>query len=266
MSVNLAQSLQLLRPLTVFDVETTGVSWDNDRIIQISVTKHSPSKDPIRWTSLVNPSIPVPVEIQRIHGITDEALAGAPTFKSLAADLARTAFTGVDFAGHGVTFDLKMFRAECRRAGVEWDWEKTDAKVIDTLRIRQITMPNDLSTVYEDITGQKLTNAHDAGADVIATEIVLAGQLSRHTKLPRTVTALADFCWPKKTDAVDAAGKFVWRNGKACLAFGKFSGRPLDDPSVKDYLAWMLRGDFPPETKDIVKRALSGEMPVKETQ
>ena len=255
--------LRLTRPLVVLDCETTGVNTEQDRIIQLAITKHfPPPKDPIRWTSFINPGIPIPVEIQQVHGITDETLASAPKFATLAPELIRTAMTGVDFAGHGVMFDLKMFRGECRRASVTWDWEKTDARVIDTLRIRQVLRPNDLSTVYEEVTGQKLTNAHDAGADVEATEIILEGLLTKHPHVPRDIVALADFCWPVKSDSVDKAGKLVWRNGEACFSFGKWSGQPLRLVD-RGYLKWVMGGDFPPETKTWIERALAGERIVR---
>lgn len=255
--------LQLTRPLTMFDVESTGSNPDQDRIIQLSITMHYSEKDPVRWVSDINPGVLVPPEIQKIHGITDARLAEAPTFKSIAAEIVRKTLTNVDFAGHGVMFDLRMIRAECRRAGLDWDWEKTDSAVIDTLRIRQITRPNDLKTVYAEITGKTLDNAHDAGADVAATEEVLLGLLALYPHIPRTPAKLSEFCWPKKADAVDRAGKFVWRHHEACIGFGKFNGTPLKDVDA-GYLRWMLKGDFPPDTKAIAEDALNGIYPKRD--
>ncbi len=260
--INLALHLNLTRSLTCFDVETTGVGED-DRIIQLGITKHYPEgKEPVRWVSLVNPEMPIPPEVSRVHGITDDNVAKAPKFADIVHSLVR-ALTHTDFLGHGVTFDLKKIRGECRRVGIDWNWETSDSRVIDTLRLRQVTMPNDLSTCYQDITGEKLDNAHDAGIDVMATEIVLAGQLERYS-LPRNIAELAAVCWPKKADWIDATGKLVWRNGEACLGFGKHNGKPLKNCD-KGYLSWILGQDFPSDFKTIIIEAKAGRFPVKET-
>ncbi len=253
--------LTLVRPLTLFDVETTG-TLRTDRIVQIAVTVHYPDKDPVAWSTLVNPGMPIPAESSAVHGITDEMVLGAPFFSQLAPRLAATAMTGCDFAGQRVTYDLRTFRAECKRVGVVWDWEADGALVIDTLRIRQIARPADLATLYAEATGLTLDDAHDAGADVRATEAVLAWQVREHG-LPRDVATLAAHCWPKRADRVDAEGKLIWRGGEAVVAFGKGEGIPLRQMD-RGWLNWVLREDFSAELKGICREALAGRFPVKE--
>jgi len=63
--------------------------------------------------------------------------------------------------------------------------------------------------------------------------------------------------------ASDSEGKFTWSQGEATFNFGKHKERSLREIAVDypDYLEWMSRGDFSPEIKDIVIKALKGEFP-----
>jgi DNA polymerase-3 subunit epsilon len=242
----------------MFDLETTGL-FETDRIVQIGMTKHYPDKDPIEWKTYVNPEIPIPAEATAVNHITDEMVKDAPKFKEFSEQLVRTALTNSDFGGHNVLYDLKMLRAECRRAGETWDWEKTNSKVIDTKRIQQLLIPNNLGALYKEATGEELKDAHDAAIDVMATETVLEWQLRMNPGVPRTIIELDAFCWPKAKDSVDKAGKFTWKNGMACIGFGKFKGTPLHQCEV-GYLEWIIRSDFPEESKEYVRRAIGGEV------
>jgi DNA polymerase-3 subunit epsilon len=260
--VNLALTFALQRPLVLLDLETTG-ALDTDRIIQIAATMYYADKEPLAWKTYINPEIPVPIEVQRVHGITDAMIAAAPTFADIAAEFVRKVLTNVDFAGQGVTFDLKMMRSECKRVGVEWDWERTDSRIIDTLRIVQVKEPRDLSSLYERFMKRKLEGAHDAGVDVEATAEILTAQMREFSDLPREIAALSDLCFPKRRDYVDQAGKFIWRNGEACVAFGnKWKGVPLRQVD-RGYLRWMLdpKQTFPPDVQMICREALEGRYP-----
>ena len=64
----------------------------------------------------------------------------------MAPKLAKS-LSGVDFCGYNVTYDLRIIRAEMKRAGVAWDYES--ACVIDALRIFQILHPRDLESAYK---------------------------------------------------------------------------------------------------------------------
>lgn len=129
--VKLAELLKLERPIVTIDTETTGV-LKIDRIVSIAVTRHELNKNPVAWSSLVNPGIRIPPEVTKVHGITDEMVAGAPTWDKLAEPLTRKGLTSCDFCGQNVWFDLEVIRRECRRVNVDWDWERENQLVVDT--------------------------------------------------------------------------------------------------------------------------------------
>jgi DNA polymerase-3 subunit epsilon len=73
--------LQLNRPLAFFDLETTGISLSADRIVEIAIIKIMPDGSRIPKRKLINPEMPIPKASSDIHGITDEMVKDAPTFK-----------------------------------------------------------------------------------------------------------------------------------------------------------------------------------------
>jgi DNA polymerase-3 subunit epsilon len=121
--------------------------------------------------------------------------------------------------------------------------------------------PRNLTAAYREYCGKELEGAHDALVDVRATVEVLNGQLERHKELPRRVRKLAEMlATPTNKNAIDPAGKFIWRDGEAHIAFGKHNGTPLKDLD-RSYLEWMLKGQFSPEVHVIVQDALKGQYP-----
>jgi DNA polymerase-3 subunit epsilon len=259
--INLATVFHLTRPLNVFDLETTGTG-DDARAVQIAITLHYPDKEPISWQSLVNPEVPIPGGSTSIHGITTSMVAEAPTFAALVkVKLMERAFTNVDFCGFNVRFDLNVMKRECKRVGHRWNWEDNDSLIVDGFRIFQQKHPRDLAAAHLVYLGQPLKHAHEASADVAATERVIQAQLLQHTDLPRDVPGLARFC---SGDAVDKTGKLRWRNGEACLAFGKYNGRPLQATVQEDrqyFTKFILGGDFPGDFQRIIAEAVAGRFP-----
>ena len=192
----------------MLDLETTGFDEKRDRICQIAITIHYPTHDPIQWDTLVHPQCHIPKIVTEIHGITNEAVKDKPVFSAIAPALAPK-MLNVDIMGFNVEFDIKFLRAEMKRVGVSWLW---DGYVIDAYHIYRIKMPHNLNAAYKEFADAgELEGAHEAGYDVTATEIVLCGQLQRWPDLPRTVKELSDFCFPRRKDAIDKDGKFVWK-------------------------------------------------------
>ena len=64
--------LKLTKPIVLFDLETTGVEIAKDRIVEIAILKIFPNGNKESKTWLVNPTIPIPEEVTKIHGITNE--------------------------------------------------------------------------------------------------------------------------------------------------------------------------------------------------
>ena len=101
-------NLNLIKPLIVLDLETTGLNLVNDRIIEYCLYKiHPDGKKEIR-TQLINPEMPIPPESTAIHGISDKDVAQKPVFKEIAHEL-NTFIGNADLAGYNSNkFDIPL--------------------------------------------------------------------------------------------------------------------------------------------------------------
>ena len=140
-------NVQLTRPLVVFDLETTGINTQKDRIIEISMLKVFPNGDEELRTYRVNPTIPIPKDSSAIHGIFDQDVADKPTFKQLAKEIEHF-LELCDFAGFNSNkFDFPLLVEEFYRA--EIDFEIDNRKFIDVQRIFHTMEPRNLSAAYK---------------------------------------------------------------------------------------------------------------------
>ncbi len=250
--------MNLTRPIVFFDLETTGPDASAARIVQIACVKRRPDGTSTEWQALVNPGCPIPLEAAEIHGITDDMVKDAKSFRDLASGLLQ-ALDGCDLGGFNVRrYDIPLLQAEFARVGVEFSVE--GRAIVDAMALFYAKEPRNLIAAVKFYCGKEMENAHNAMADVRATMDVLEAQLTRYSDLPADVAALHDI---GAGDAVDLEGKFAWKDGEATLTFGKNKGRSLKWLAANDasFLRWMLGADFGVEVKNIIKAALAGQFP-----
>ena len=128
----------MLAPVfSVVDVETTGVSPQRDRITEIALVTVREGALAESWSSLVNPGVQIPPEIQSLTGITDAMVAGAPAFSELAGEISQRLAEGV-LVAHNVRFDYGFLKAEFARAGHAFS-----AKTLCTVRLSRALFPGE---------------------------------------------------------------------------------------------------------------------------
>jgi len=243
--------LNLKRPLVFIDLETTGINVASDRIVEISSLKISPNGNEQWMTTLVNPGIPIPPKVTAIHGISDSDVAEAPTFKEIAKNL--TSFLeGCDLAGfNAMKFDIPVLAEEFLRANVDFNFTKR--KYIDVQVIFHKKEQRTLEAAVRFYCKKELENAHSAKSDTEATYEVLKAQLDTYSDLENDVDKLAEFS--SFNNNVDFAGRIILdENGVETFNFGKHKGRPVDQVFREEpsYYSWMMNGDFPLYTKQIL--------------
>jgi DNA polymerase-3 subunit epsilon len=69
--------------LAFVDIETTGSHFERDRITEIGIKTLTNDQEFV-WESLINPETFIPLNIQRLTGISPQMVAGQPTFEDLA--------------------------------------------------------------------------------------------------------------------------------------------------------------------------------------
>lgn len=244
-------SLVLKNPLVFIDLETTGIDIVKDRIVEIAILKVFPDGREEIKTRRINPTIPIPPETTAIHGITDSDVAHEPTFKEVAKSLANL-IEGCDFAGFNSNkFDFPLLAEEFLRAGIDIDLRKR--KFIDVQTIFHKMEKRTLEAAYKFYCAKELENAHSAQADILATYEVLKAQICRYSELKNDVDSLSEFS--SHNQNVDFAGRIVYdEKGAETFNFGKYKGKSVKEVFEKDpsYYAWMMNGDFPLYTKNVL--------------
>ena len=244
-------NLKLHKPLCVFDLETTGVQVAKDRIVEISILKVNPDASRESKTWLVNPGMPIPPETSAIHGITDEKVKDAPTFKEIASKV-MDMIAGTDLGGFNSNrFDVPLLAEELLRAGFDFDLSKF--KLVDAQTIFHKMEPRNLTAAYQFYCKKELVNAHSAEADVLATFEVLDAQVGHYDDLPNDIASLSEISSHNKF--ADLAGFIAFdKEDKETFTFGKYKGQRVKEVFQKDlgYYGWIQNADFPLYTKKVL--------------
>lgn len=246
--------LKLKNPLVFFDLETTGINITHDRVIEISLLKVFPNGKEEMRTRRINPEMPIPPESTAIHGITDDDVKDCPTFKQIAKSLSEM-LEGCDMAGFNSSrFDVPMLAEEFLRAGVDFDTSKR--KFVDVQIIFHRKEQRTLEAAYSFYCNEKLLDAHSAEADVKATYEVLKSQLDRYPDLENNVDSLSKE-YSSFNNNVDLAGRIILNDsGVEVFNFGKHRGRSVSEvlKNEPSYYSWMMDGDFPLNTKQMLTK------------
>lgn len=144
---------------TILDVETTGGSPYFDRITEIGFLRVEKGEVVNTYNSLVNPGIPIPEFITEITGITDSAVADAPSFDDIKEELAE-ALEGSILVAHNSGFDYGFLEAEFQRYG--WGFAMDS---LCTVRLSRVLFPehkrHNLDAIIERF-NFKIKNRHRA--------------------------------------------------------------------------------------------------------
>lgn len=240
-------NLVLERPLAFFDLETTGVNPSSDRIVEIAIVKLMPDGSQVVKRKILNPTIPIPKSSSDIHGITDDMVKDAPTFKEVANEI-KQFLNNCDLAGYSSNkFDVPVLVEEFLRLNMDFDFESR--KLIDVQKIFYMMEPRTLSAAYKFFCNKSLENAHSAEADTVATLEVLESQLERYPQLGKSLDSILKFVGDEKI--VDFARRMVYQDDKIVFNFGKHKGKPVEQvlKQERSFYDWMMQGDFPLHTK-----------------
>ena len=250
--------LNLKNPIVFFDLETTGVNINTDRIVEICYLKVYPNGNEESKTMRINPEMHIPEQSSAVHGIYDEDVADCPTFKEVAKNIARD-MEGCDIAGFNSNrFDVPLLAEEFLRAGVDIDMSRR--KFIDVQVIYHKLEQRTLSAAYKFYCNKNLEDAHIAEADTRATYEVLKAQLDRYPdELQNDMVFLSEYSSFSRN--VDFAGRMVYNEQNIPIYnFGKYKGQSVAEVLRKDpgYYSWMLQGDFTLNTKQMLTRIKLG--------
>jgi len=251
----LLKEINLDQPLTFFNIETTGLSLYEDRIIALAYIKVWPNGHALKDSLVFNPEMTIPNESIEVHGITNFAALQHGTFKECAQQLWEI-FSNSLYCGFNVTdFDLPFLKREFARAGMDFDYD--EQAVLDSKKIYKYMEPRTLSSAYNYYCGTKevksTTEESKAMTDTNAAVDILSSQIEKYG-----YEFVKAFQGQDLVQPLDVNRKFYWRNGQPYFAFSRFVNKSVEEVAQTnpEFLEWMISADFSSMIKKVIKAAL----------
>ncbi len=161
-----SQNQSLEDDYVVFDLETTGFSPDVNQIIEIGAVKVQNGKITDRFSTFVNPQVPIPFRIEQLTSINDDMVIDAPLIQDILPEFMEFSKDCIMVA-HNADFDMSFIKKACDK--LEIPCEPT---VIDTVALARVLLPNlnrfKLDTVAKAL-NVSLDNHHRAVDDAACT-------------------------------------------------------------------------------------------------
>lgn len=120
----------------VFDLETTGFSPANNKIIEIGAVKVCGGRITERFSTFVNPEVPIPFKIEELTSIRDDMVLGAPKIEEILPEFLKFC-EGAIMVAHNAGFDMSFISKNCERQGLPCKYT-----VIDTVALARMLMPH----------------------------------------------------------------------------------------------------------------------------
>lgn len=245
-------SFNFSKPIVFFDIESTGIDTQKDRIVELAMRKYTSEIDFVSKVILVDPEIEIQEAASSVHKITNEDVKGKPLFKQYARGV-KSFIEGCALAGfNSNSFDVPMFFNEMSRAGVPID--ECDYDFIDVRNIHVVLNPTTLTSLYKKYCKKNLENAHSADADVGATADVFFEQIKKTKLVPQNIKELAKFSNFGNT-IIESSGFLVESEGEVIFGYGKHRGNKVLDINNLDpsYIDWVLhKSNFSQKIRNII--------------
>ena len=157
-----SQNQDLDADYVVFDLETTGFSPETNRIIEIGAVKVQNGKIVDKFSTFVNPQVPIPFRIEQLTSINDSMVIDAPVIADILPEFMKFC-EGCVMVAHNADFDMSFIKKNCQRLNIP-----CKPTIVDTVALARVLLPNlnrfKLDTVAKAL-GVSLENHHRAVDD-----------------------------------------------------------------------------------------------------
>lgn len=267
----------IARPIISIDIESATAKDEPDpffdRIITLAMVKIFPDAKVQKHFWEFNPEIPISDRNAEIHGYTNEMVKSLPHFSEHVSDI-YSIVQDCDFIGYNLgRYDLPLLHCEFFAQRIEWNPIELGCQIIDAGAIFKKMEQRSLSAAVRFYLGREHEGAHGAMSDAEATIEVLAAQLKLYqgeTMNPDQVKetggiSLSELSLGQLASLsrignrrLDMAGIIaVNDDGEPVFTHAKVRGvRVMDDPG---YASWLLRNDFPEDTKRILRGIMQND-------
>ena len=256
-----------------FDLETTGISTNNDRIVQVALIGADADGNPVHHDILVNPQRPIPRDASRVHGIYDQDVRGKHIFKECANELAEL-MEGAVIVGHNARkFDMPLLQNEFYRCGISPPKPLVVLDTLEAVRRLKIPRPHNLGAQCARH-GIDLSNAHDAAADAAACLLLLWKVMRDHpSSFRRSLQEIEEWLISGEVrkdeselgraltdlESLDKNGRIRIDEGVYIVAFGRHRGKDMQSIEREDprYVDWLISANG---IEDEVAREILSEL------
>ena len=257
------------------DLETTGISTNNDRIVQIALIGSSEDGSEVSYENLINPRRSIPMQASNVHGIYDNDVRGLGDFSTFADEIYEQ-IEGAVIIGHNVRqFDLPLLNNEFRRLGKLPPTPKVVLDTLEVVRRVKLPRPHNLGALCRKH-GISLENAHTAAADAAASLLLFWRLTVDHSPYFRKSLEELER-WLVHGDSrseesnlgrgledlemLDSLGKIRIDDGHYVLAFGRHKGRHVSEIQNIDpkYISWLLspKGIEDEDAREVLRDSLN---------
>ena len=150
----------------VFDIETTGFSPVNNKIIEIGAVKVEKGVITEKFSTFVNPDVPIPFEIEKLTSINDSMVMDAPMIETVLPEFLSFC-EGAVLVAHNANFDMSFIKENAQRQGLSREFT-----YVDTVGIARVLLPHQAKHTLDAVAktmGVSLENHHRAVDDAQAT-------------------------------------------------------------------------------------------------
>lgn len=266
-----------MKTIIHFDIESTGLDITRDRIIQLSLIKTNIELEILEKKKLLlsNCGVPIHPDAFKAHGINEEMLLFSHPFSAYAKQI-NSYISSCDYiSGYNIKgFDVPLLWEEFYRAGINWE----PKPIIDSCVIFKQREKRDLTAALKFYCDKEMEGAHDAENDVLATIDILRGQvekygLDRYIRLLRESDEIIQSSAEPLENVLISESKYdnedkrLTFDGRITLNsenipiwnFGKYKGLNMDIRTDLGYCDWVLKSDFPNQTKIVLRNLIGYE-------
>lgn len=241
--------------IVAFDVETTGLSFKDDYVIQLAAVKFDTDFNEVDvFNHYIIPHAKnwnISEEAFGKHGLTKEFIVENGEHITDIGSEFLAFIDGCDLLSYnGKGFDVKMLLKDLRGVGLSLDITKV---FYDSFLLEVKLNPRSLDAVYKRYTGKDIESAHNALFDVYATIEVFKHQLQQFDSQNVTLDDIMNFD-ESRIFCVDNIITKV--DDKIIFAIGKYKGREFMEVAKMDvgYIKWiMTNDDFDITTKQTLR-------------
>lgn len=246
------------RPICFIDIETTGLDFKKDEIIQIIIKKINPDKSEVSFIKRFNPIIEIQKEAFEKHGISKEDLVNEGQFKDSCKEILDFLEDSHLFGFNIIYFDLPFLIQKLYDNGHILNFKKKGKKIVDIKKLfNYIYNPNSIEFIWRFLKQDLITDISNLN-DVELSLDILNDVIDKNPILNiNTIEAIESVT--NQDNSFDLSGKILFKDNELFFNFGKYKDKKVVDVINTDnnYIQWVLNSDIPIDTKMVLKTVIN---------